>query len=109
MENNFNEETSKEKIIYTIMRVLRIAFWIFLAYYIYLSVKAGEYVSKPLPIALMIVPIGIYNILAIRKRFQIQNGNNKKFNKIFLRSVLLAFLIIAIVVVVSVLHALSKY
>ena len=103
MKNNLDEKNTKEKMIYAAMRMLRIAFWVCVAYFAFLSFKAGEYISKPLVVGLLIVPAGIYNIIQIRKSFQGSDEERKTFNKIVIRSVILGLIIMMVFVTVVVL------
>lgn len=54
--------------------------------------------------ALMVL-VGLMRIFAIRKDFQGNEEDRKKFNKIVIRSVILGILIVTIFVVVAVIHA----
>ena len=103
MKHNLNEKPPQQKIMYYVMRALRILFWVCVAYFIFLSFKSGEYISKPLIVGLLVIPVGIYNILSIRKNFQGSEAERKQFNKIVLRSVILAPIIVAVFVTVVVL------
>jgi len=104
MKKNLGEGTEKEKITNNIMRALRIAFWVCAAYYIFLSLKAGEFQAKPLLIGLLFVPVGIYNIIRIRRQFQGSAEEKKKFNKIFIRSVILTIIIMTAFVAGTVIY-----
>ena len=103
MKHNLNEKTPQQKTIYYAMRALRIVFWVCVAYFIFLSIKSGEYISKPLVIGLLVIPVGIYNILSIRKSFQGSEAERKQFNKIVLRSVILTPIIVVVFLTVVVL------
>ena len=103
MKENFMEKTTKEKAVFIIMRILRIVFWICVVYFAFQSFQAGEYISKPLVVGLLIVPVGIYNILSHRKRFQGSDEERKQFNKIVIRSVILAPIIMAVFLTITVL------
>jgi len=89
----------------TILKILGIVILLFYACKTFLSLRAGEHIPTPLIIAGLIVLVGVFRILAIRKDYQGRTGDNKEFNKVFLRSVILAILIVTCVVVVAVLRA----
>ena len=89
----------------TVLIILGIVILAFYAFKTVLSIRAGEHIPTPLIIAGLIVLVGVFRILAIRKDYQSRTGDNKEFNKVFLRSVILAILIVTGVVVVAVLRA----
>lgn len=97
-ENNNNTFRS-------ILKVLRIVFYLCFAFYIYLRFKTGEYISIPLVIWILILPEGIYNILTIRQQYQGNDADKKKLKSIFIKSILLALIITSIVIIVAVLQA----
>lgn len=66
-----------------------------LAYKFVLSIQMGQHVSMPLIGCILLIIVGIYRIASIRKRFQGSDEEQKKFNKIVLRSVILAPIIVA--------------
>ena len=103
MKENYSEKTTKDKNVYIVMRIIRIVFWVCVVYFAFLSFQAGEYISKPLAVGLLMVPVGIYNILSHRKRFQGSDGERKQFNKIVVRSVILAPIIVIVFLTVTVL------
>jgi len=89
----------------TILKILGILILLFYAYMTFLRIRAGQYIPVPLIAAGLIVLVGIYRIYTIRKDYQSRTGDNKEFNKVFLRSVVLAILIVTCVVIVAVLRA----
>ena len=89
----------------TVLIILGIVILAFYAIKTVLSIQAGEHIPTPLIIAGLIVLVGVFRILAIRKDYQSRTGDNREFNKVFLRSVILAILIVTGVVVVAVLRA----
>jgi len=97
MKKNFSSKT--------ILRLLGIVILLFYVYMTFLRIKAGQHIPVPLIAAGLIVLVGAYRIYTIRKDYQSRTGDNKEFNKVFLRSVLLAILIVTCVVVVAVLRA----
>ena len=103
MKENYSEKTTKDKNVYIVMRILRIAFWVCVVYFAFQSFQAGEYISKPLVVGLLMVPVGIYNILSHRKQFQGSAEEQKQFNKIVVRSVILAPIIVVVFLAITVL------
>ena len=89
----------------TVLIILGIVILLFYACKTFLSLQAGEHIPTPFIIAGLIVLVGIYRIYTIRKDYQNRTGDNKEFNKVFLRSVVLSILIVTCVVVVAVLRA----
>ena len=87
--------SEKDKTMRSLMRILRIVFWVCVAFFAFLSFKEGEYISKPLVIGLIMVPVGVYNLITIRKNYQGSKEDRKKFNKIVISSVILAIVIVA--------------
>ena len=85
----------KDKTMRILMRILRIAFWVCVAFFAFLSFKEGEYISKPLVIGLIMVPVGVYNLITIRNNYQGSKEDRKKFTKIVISSVILAIVIVA--------------
>jgi len=81
MNDNLNQKTPNNPKKPIMLRVLRIAFWICVAYFAFISIKSGKYISKPLIIGLLIVPVGIYNIISIRKQYQSSEEDKHKFKK----------------------------
>ena len=103
MKENYSEKTTKDKNVYIVMRILRIAFWVCVVYFAFQSFQSGEYISKPLVLGLLMVPVGIYNILSHRKQFQGSTEEQKQFNKIVVRSVILAPIIVVVFLAITVL------
>ena len=103
MKENYSEKTTKDKNVYIVMRILRIVFWVCVVYFAFQSFQAGEYISKPLVVGLLMVPVGIYNILSHRKQFQGSAEEQKQFNKIVVRSVILAPIIVVVFLAITVL------
>ena len=103
MKENYSEKTTKDKNVYIVMRILRIAFWVCVVYFAFQSFQSGEYISKPLVVGLLMVPVGIYNILSHRKQFQGSTEEQKQFNKIVVRSVILAPIIVVVFLTITVL------
>lgn len=103
MKENYSEKTTKDKNVYIVMRILRIVFWVCVVYFAFRSFQAGEYISKPLVVGLLMVPVGIYNILSHRKQFQGSAEEQKQFNKIVVRSVILAPIIVVVFLAITVL------
>ena len=85
----------KDKTMRILMRILRIAFWVCVAFFAFLSFKEGAYISKPLVIGLIMVPVGVYNLITIRNNYQGSKEDRKKFTKIVISSVILAIVIVA--------------
>ena len=88
-----------------VYRILKIGIFLFYMLMLFFSIKAGHYIAKPLAIGGLIALVGLYNIIQIRINYKSRTGDNKEFNKVFLRSVILAFLIVGSIVVVTVLRA----
>lgn len=107
MKDNFNEKITKNKNVYIVMRILRIAFWVCVVYFAFLSFQAGEYISKPLVVGLIMVSVGIYNIFSHRKRFQGSDEERKQFNEIVVRSVILTPIILTVFLTIAVLISLK--
>ena len=103
MKENFNEKTTKDKNVYIVMRILRMVFWVCVVYFAFQSFQSGEYISMPLVLGLLMVPVGIYNILSHRKQFQGSTEEQKQFNKIVVRSVILAPIIVVVFLAITVL------
>lgn len=87
--------SEKDKTMRSLMRILRIVFWVCVAFFAFLSFKEGEYISKPLVIGLIMVPVGVYNLITIRNNYQGSKEDRKKFTKIVISSVILAIVIVA--------------
>ena len=100
MKKNLNSKT--------ILKILGIVILLFYAYMSFLRIRTGEYIPVPLIVGGLIVLVVIFRILAIRKDYQNRTGDNKEFNKVFLRSVILAILIVTCIVVVAVLRAVYR-
>ena len=103
MKENYSEKTTKDKNVYIVMRILRMVFWVCVVYFAFQSFQSGEYISKPLVLGLLMVPVGIYNILSHRKQFQGSTEEQKQFNKIVVRSVILAPIIVVVFLAITVL------
>ena len=103
MKENYSENTTKDKNVYIVMRILRMVFWVCVVYFAFQSFQSGEYISKPLVVGLLMVPVGIYNILSHRKQFQGSTEEQKQFNKIVVRSVILAPIIVVVFLTITVL------
>ena len=103
MKENYSEKTTKDKNVYIVMRILRMVFWVCVVYFAFQSFQSGEYISKPLVVGLLMVPVGIYNILSHRKQFQGSAEEQKQFNKIVVRSVILAPIIVVVFLAITVL------
>ena len=103
MKENYSENTTKDKNVYIVMRILRMVFWVCVVYFAFQSFQSGEYISKPLVLGLLMVPVGIYNILSHRKQFQGSTEEQKQFNKIVVRSVILAPIIVVVFLTITVL------
>ena len=103
MKENYSENTTKDKNVYIVMRILRMVFWVCVVYFAFQSFQSGEYISKPLVLGLLMVPVGIYNILSHRKQFQGSTEEQKQFNKIVVRSVILAPIIVVVFLAITVL------
>lgn len=103
MKENYSEKTTKDKNVYIVMRILRIVFWVCVVYFAFQSFQTGEYISKPLVVGLLMVPVGINNILSHRKQFQGSTEEQKQFNKIVVRSVILAPIIVVVFLTMTVL------
>ena len=103
MKENYSEKTTKDKNVYIVMRILRIVFWVCVVYFAFQSFQSGEYISKPLVLGLLMVPVGIYNILSHRKQFQGSAEEQKQFNKIVVCSVILAPIIVVVFLTITVL------
>ena len=84
---------------------LKIGIFLFYILMLFFSVQAGHHISTPLAIGGLIVLVGLYNIIQICIDYRRRTGDNKEFNKFFLRSVILAFLIVGGIIVVTVLRA----
>jgi len=102
MKGELREKTTREKIIYVTMWVLRITFCVCLVYLIFEGIKTGELPSTPLVLWLLVFPVGIYNIVSARNRHQGSEEDRKKFNKIVIRSVILAPIILAVFLTITV-------
>lgn len=87
--------SEKDKTMRSLMRILCIAFWACVACFAFLSFKEGAYISKPLVIGLIMVPVGVYNLITIRNNYQGSKEDRKKFTKIVISSVILAIVIVA--------------
>lgn len=87
--------SEKDKTMRSLMRILRIVFWVCVAFFAFLSFKEGAYISKPLVIGLIMVPVGVYNLITIRNNYQGSKEDRKKFTKIVISSVILAIVIVA--------------
>ena len=85
----------KNNTMHVLMKILRIAFWVCVACFAFLSFKEGKYISKPLVIGLIMVPVGVYNLITIRNNYQGSKEDRKKFNKIVISSLILAIVIVA--------------
>ena len=89
---------------YVIRWILQIVLFLVFAYIIVLRIKAGQHIPMPLIGCVLLVLIGISRIISARDRHQGSEEDRKKFNKIVIRSVILApvlaFAFIAIVVLI---------
>ena len=83
--------------------IISIIALLFIAYRIILSVKTGQHVPMPLIGCILLVIIGISRIISARNQHQGSEEDQKKFNKIVIRSVILAPIILAIFLTVVVL------
>ena len=99
------KKTTQEKLVYIVLWALRIGILLFYAYQLYLFITTGEYIPIPLTICLILVLIGIPNIISIRRRYQGSVTEQKQFNRMLVRSILIAVAIMFFVIVGTVLYA----
>ena len=102
MKNSLHEKTGKEKIVSVVIRILQIAALLIFAYVLFLQLKTGQHIHTPLIGPIILVIIGIFRIISLRSRFQGSTEDRKKFNKIVIRSVILAPIIVAAFLTIAV-------
>ncbi len=102
MKNSLHEKTGKEKIVSVVIRILQIAALLIFAYVLFLQLKTGQHIPTPLIGPIILVIIGIFRIISLRSRFQGSTEDRKKFNKIVIRSVILAPIIVAAFLTIAV-------
>ena len=90
MKNTFNQKTKQEKILYVIRCLLNVAVVIFIASMFFLRIETGQHIPMPLVASVVIVLLGISRSISARNRHQGSEEDRKKFNKIVIRSVILA-------------------
>ena len=73
-----------------IQTILNIAIVLFIGCFFIIRIKTGEYIPLPLVASVLIALVGVSRIIATRKRFQDSEENRKQFNKITIRSIILA-------------------
>lgn len=103
MKKKFSEKTKREQIIDIARWVLQILVLIVFAYVIFLRIKAGQHIPMPLIGCVLLVLLGITRIISAHDRHQGSGEERKKFNKIVIRSVILAPIIVAVFLTVVVL------
>lgn len=98
-----------KKIINCICLFIAIAVLLYVVYGLYIHVTTGRPMSKlPTYYLLLTVPVGIWRVVSIRRSFSDSSVERKKFNKIVLRSVLIAILIVSLVVIATALYAINR-
>ena len=95
----------KNKKVAFISRIACIAFLLYFVYRLILGAQSGQHIPMPLIGCALMVLVGLMRIFAIRKDFQGNEEDRKKFNKIVIRSIILGILIVTVFVVVAVIHA----
>lgn len=108
MKKDFNAKTQQEKNVYITLRVIQISILLFYAYKLFMRITTGQHISTPLAGCLFIALIGISRIISVRNNFQGSEDEQRKFNKMVLRSAFLAIGIVFCVIVVTVLYAIMR-
>ena len=83
-----------------IKTILNVAIVLFIAFFFVIRIVTGEFIPLPLAATILIALVGVSRIVATRKRFQGSEEGRKEFNKIFLRSAILAPIIVVIFIAV---------
>ena len=91
-----------------ILRIAGIAFLLYFLYRLILGAKTGQYVPMPLIGCALLVLVGPFRILTIRKDFQGSEEDRNKFRKIVIRSVILTIIIVAVFITVTVIIAINS-
>lgn len=107
MKKKFSELTRQEQIVYIIRWILQIAIAFIFVYVVFLRIKTGQHIPMPLIACILLVIIGLFRISSARNRHQGSEEERKKFNKIVVRSVILAPIIVAIFLTIIVLMKLK--
>ena len=108
MKKRLDKKTRSEKIMYMLRWVLGAILLLLAAYRIYLYAATGQHAPRPLIVSLLGVLFGIFCIIRVRNNHQDSDEERRKFNKIVIRSILLAILIVFCVIVATVLYAISR-
>lgn len=84
-----------------IQTVLNVSIVVFIACFFILRIKTGEYLPLPLAASILIALVGVSRIIANRKKFQSSDEGRGQYNKIVVKSLILAPIItIAFIAVV---------
>ncbi len=98
-----------KKIMTTISLLVAIFFLLYTAYELYARITTGRPMSKlPAYYLLLTGVVGIWRVASIRRACRNDPAERKKFDKVFLRSVLIAILIVSFVVVAAALYAINR-
>ena len=73
-----------------IQTVLNVSIVVFIACFFILRIKTGEYLPLPLAASILIALVGVSRIIANRKKFQGSDEGRRQYNKIVVKSLILA-------------------
>ena len=100
------QRTTLQKILHYAYLSASIVVLLFVAYEFYLRITTGRPMTNLLPCYLLLTaPFGIYRMISFRKVF---NDSPQHYNKMLLRSILVAIFIMFVVVVVVAFYALNR-
>ncbi len=101
LENN--QKSNQKKIAFVISWILNIALIFVFAYIIIIRIQTGQHVPIPLIVCILLIIVGLFRIGAAREKYQGSKEGQQQFNKIVIRSVILAPIIVAVFLTIVVL------
>lgn len=98
-----------KRVVNTVLLLIAVIVMLYVIYGVYAHITQGRPMSRlPAYYLLLTVPVGIWRIASIRRASGSSPEERRNFNKVLLRSVLIAILIVSLVVIATALYAINR-